>query len=157
MKKLYLFILLPLFIACNSGAPQSDLLDLDLMKHGLPIKIKAPEGAEVEVSDLGFVKDAVIKAGDDFYVQVIEGVALSSDIETIKNDHLSEVKNNEFFDEILLEEEAGFIFRKRITEERINHDFRLIKVQGNKEYVFQTGLTGNYSQKDVERMFEAVK
>ena len=67
------------------------------------------------------------------------------------------VKNSPFFSEIIKEDDNGFIFKKTISEDRINYDFRYVKIQGDKEYVFQTGLIGQFTLDDVEMMYEAVK
>ncbi len=157
IKGVFLGLLFTL-LACNSNSSSDSALEsIDLMKYGLPIVIKAPVGATVESSDLGFVKDVTVKSEDNFYLQIIGGNATTTQHEAIKNEHISEVKQSEYFDEILSEDEHGFIFRKKITEKRINHDFRYIKIQGNMEYVFQTGLIGQYSLEDVQLMYKAVQ
>ncbi|MBT8230588.1 MAG: hypothetical protein KJO50_10020 [Bacteroidia bacterium] len=152
--KLLAFLLI--LASCQSNTNKSDLADMDLMKYGLPIKIKAPVDAQVEASDLGFVKDVTVKGDENFYLQITGGMATTTDSGKIKDEHLEEVRDNEFFDELLKEEDHGFIFRKKITEELINHDFRFVRIQGDMEYIFQVGLIGNYSEKDVERMYNAV-
>lgn len=50
-----------------------------------------------------------------------------------------------------------FIYRKKISEDRINHDFRYIKIQGDQEYMFQVGLMGQFSLEDVKAMYASVK
>ena len=51
----------------------------------------------------------------------------------------------------------GFIFEKKLSPDHLNYDFRYFKVQGDKEYVFQTGLIGKFSLEDVKGMYGAVK
>ena len=144
-------------LACNNGGNTGGLEELDLMAHGLPVKIKAPADANVEMSDLGFVKDVTVKSGDQFYLQIIGGTATTTDIAEVVAEHKQQVSNNPFFSEIVREEENGFIFKKVISEDRENYDFRYVRIQGDKEYLFQTGLVGQYTLDDVETMFKAVK
>ncbi|NNE26487.1 MAG: hypothetical protein HKN09_06555 [Saprospiraceae bacterium] len=159
MRKTHIFLasLCCFLIACNSGSNTSGLEDLDLMAHGLPIKIKAPAQADVEMSDLGFVKDVTVKSGDQFYLQIVGGTATTNNVAEVVAEHKRQVENNPFFNEIIREEENGFIYKKVISEDRENFDFRYVRIQGNQEYLFQTGLIGQYTLDDVEKMFAAVK
>ena len=141
----------------GDGNTQAGLQELDLMSHGMPIRIKVPAGAKVESSDMGIMKDVTIKADNNFSLQISSGVATTMDPSTIKTQQKSYVEDAAFFDEILEEEENGFIYRKKISEDRINHDFRYVKIQGDVEYIFQTGLLGHFSLEEVKLMYEAVK
>ena len=159
MRKTHIFLvsLFCLLMSCNSGSNTSGLEDLDLMAHGLPIKIKAPAEANVQMDDLGFVKDVTVKSGDKFYLQIIGGTATTTNVSEVVAEHKQQATNNPFFSEIVREEENGFIFKKVISEDRENYDFRYVRIQGDKEYLFQTGLIGQYTLEDVETMFAAVK
>jgi len=153
------FVAVLLLASCksDSGTSTSGLVDLDLMKYGMPIKVKAPAEAKVESSDMGIMKDVTIKGDKNFYLQVTSGVATTSKIPEIKAQQMNEIKSAMFFDAIVEEEENGFIYRKKITEDRMNHDFRYIRVQADQEYIFQTGLMGQYSLEDVKTMYAAVQ
>jgi len=152
-----LLILVALLVSCKGGTPTAGYSGLDLMQHGLPIKIKAPADAVVVADDMGIMKDVTVKGDDNYYVQILSGQATTTDVSAIKAEQLVEVKKGPFFEEILLDEENGFIFKKKISEDRINHDFRYTKIQGDKEYTFQTGLMGQFSFDDVKMMYESVK
>lgn len=161
LSKVYFIVslvfLLGLFSCKGDGGKTSSLPDLDLMKYGMPIKIKAPAGAEVKASDMGIMKDVTIKGENNFFLQVTSGIATTTNAADIKAQQLSEVKAAMFFDALLEEDESGFIYKKKITETRENHDFRVVKIQGDQEYIFQTGLSGQYSLEDVQRMYASVK
>jgi len=145
-------------LSCKGdGNTTSGLQDLDLMKYGMPIKIKAPADPVVEASDMGIMKDVTIKSGDQFYLQISSGVATTTDAAVVKSQQMLNVKGAPFFDEVLEQDDNGFIYRKKITEDRINHDFRFVKIQGDQEYIFQTGLMGQFSLEDVQAMYAAVK
>lgn len=150
-----IFFLSVLLIACKSDKSAS-YPTLDLLKYGFPIEIKAPEGAEVTESDLGVLKDVTVKSGDDYYVQVFSSDATELDPIKIKSDLLEEVKGGIYFSKIVEDNEIGFIFEKKI-DSLINYDFRYVKVLADKEYVFQTGLFGKFSEDQVKTMYKSVQ
>lgn len=156
-KQLIVLFLFSLLLGNCKNDPTSDLVELDLMSTGVPIKILAPEDSKVVVDDLGFMKDITIKKDDAFFIQILAGDALTNDRSKIIADQKQTVEEGPFFSQILIEDEAGFIFEKKIDETKINHDFRLVKIQGNQEYIFQTGLIGTFSLEDVKKMYAAVK
>lgn len=146
-----------LLVQCKNVDPLGQYQDLDLMSHGLPIKIKAPDGVKVVVDDLGFAQDVTIKNDENFYIQLASGTATTTNIANIKAEYITTVKNSKYFSKIVEEEEAGFIYEKDLGDENINYDFRYIRVQGDKEYVFQRGLVGTYTLEQVRTMYNAVK
>lgn len=141
-----------LVMACNSSPKKTKL---ELMSYGLPIAIAAPEGAEVIVEDMGIMKDLTVKKGDEYYVQILSFRASSNNINKLKSESLAEVKGGRFFSKIIQEDEAGFIFEKKI-DENINYDFRYFKIQGDSEYSFQTGLIGTFTEEQVRDMYTSV-
>ncbi len=152
-------VLLAVVFSCKSdpNAKSGSLAGLDLMKDGLPIKIKTTTNPVVKVDDLGFVKDVTIKADDNFYLQIMQGSVTTTDVAVLKAKLLEEVKLRPFFAEIVEEDDRGFIYKKQISDNRVNYDFRAIRIQGEHEYVFQTGLIGQYTLVEVQQMFAAVK
>lgn len=153
IKRLVAFFALALMMACNSGTKTEPL---ELMKYGLPIQINAPKDAVVKANDMGFYKDVTVKHGEDYFVQIISTSVTTTDMATLKNDQLREVQKNPFFKEVIFDEDNGFIFQKQI-DSTFNYDFRYIKIQGSNEYIFQTGLTGTFTEEDVKEMYESVK
>jgi len=147
-----------LIVGCKADSTSSTgLVTTDLMKYGMPIKVNAPAESKIESSDLGIMKDVTVKGEGNYSLQISSGVAMTTDISSIKADQLRDVKNALYFDELVQEDEHGFIYRKKISEDRINHDFRFIKIQADQEYIFQTGLLGSYTLEDVQRMYNSVK
>ncbi len=143
------------------SACQQDEMDqwrsTDLLPYGIPLSIKTPDSIDVETSDMGgLMQDVTIKGGENYYVQIYASDAETTDISKVKAEQLSEVKSNRYFSQIVEEEEAGFIYQTQI-DSITNYGFRYIRVQGDKEYIFQTGMTGMYSLEEVRRMYEAVK
>jgi uncharacterized protein YcfL len=155
MKNLCFLVLLGiLLINCSA---ESKYEDYDLVKHGLSLKIKAPAEPEVTVVDLGIAKDVTVKKGDSYNIQIISSTATEYDVSKIIAEKKAEVEEGPYFSMIVQEDENGFVFEKKIDEENINYDFRAVKIVGDVEYDFQTGLMGKFSKEDVMDMFEAVK
>ena len=126
------------------------------MTYGLPITIGAPAESEVVVDDLGVWKDVTVKDGEEYFVQIISSKATSTDINKLKSEALSEVKAGRFFSKIIQEDDAGFIFEKKV-DESINYDFRFFRIQGDYEYSFQTGLIGRFTEDQVREMYDSVQ
>lgn len=152
MKYLILCIAVS-FFSCK-GSPLSNYEEMDLLSYGMPISIKAPVGATATKQDYGVILDVVVK-GDRYEVQIYSSNTRTLDINNIKQQKLSEVKLDRYFSKIIEEEDNGFIFEKDI-DGNIRFDFRYIKVIGDKEFTFQKGLTGNFSESEIRSMYEAV-
>lgn len=155
MKKIWLGVsVLLLLIACKKD---NGLVEYDLIKHGLAITIMAPAEPEVSVTDMGIAKDVTIKKGDGYNIQIISSAASSNNVAKLIADKKAEVEAGPYFSQIILENEKGFVFEKKIDENNINYDFRVVKIQADIEYDFQTGLVGKFTKDDVMTMFEAVQ
>ncbi|MFK7932975.1 MAG: hypothetical protein AB8G22_05655 [Saprospiraceae bacterium] len=132
---------------------------LDLMRYDIPITISAPDSVEVKTMDLVIQKDVSVKAkdSDDYYVQIYAADAVSNDVAQLKAEQLNEVKSNRYFSKILEEQEDGFIYETKVDSANVNYGFRYVYLQGDKQYTFQTGLIGTFSQDDVKTMYDAVQ
>ncbi len=151
-----LIVFFTFFVGC-SGNKKSDLKPLDLMSYGIPLKVKAPAGTTVKVEDLGIMKDVTLKKDKDYFVQVISTSATTNDIVKLKEERLNEAKKNPFFSKVILMENNGFVFEKKLGDNNFNYDFRYIKIQGDNEFSFQTGLYGIFDKEQVMSMYESVK
>lgn len=153
--RLFLLLIVSVLCSCKDSTPQLD--SLSLLEYGLPISINAPEGVEVTVDDLGVWKDVTVKDSLDFNLQIIASQSTTFDKAKIVSERLAEVKSGLYFSKIIEEYEDGFIFEKKIDDDNINYDFRFIKLNGDQEYIFQTGLLGTFSEEAVRKMYNAVK
>ena len=132
--------------------------ETDLLPYGIPITIQAPDSLVVKTKDMGgLMTDVTLKSDEPFDVQLYASEAETNDIAAIKAGLLDNVKSNPYFSRIVREEEPGFIYETRIDSNNIHYGFRYIYLQGDKEYIFQTGLSGLFSQEETEQMYEAVK
>ena len=158
--KIHYLILAALFtglFACQNTS-KTNLKSLDLLQHGIPITSMAPDSAKVVAGSLSFSQDITIKSpADNYDVQIFAYDATTTDISVVKASHLAEAKSNAYFSEIIEEEEAGFIYSTVFDSTATNYGFKYLKIQGDKEYIFQTGLVGTFGLEDVKMMYDAVK
>lgn len=153
-----LVLLLSVFIVISCGTSSSDNMDeLSLLQYGVPFSIKAPADATVKKSDLGVFDDVTIKAGTDFSIQLLASEATELDPTKVKDGLLEGVQRNPYFAEVLEEDPAGFIYRKEIDSSNVNYSFRYVRIQGDREYIFQPSLVGQFSLDDVKAMYSAVE
>lgn len=149
-------ILFSLFLITSCSEPKSIYPDLDLMRDGLPIKIKAPADAKVKMSDMLLMKDVtVIK--DEYNLQIFASEYITKDISKIKAEQLNTQKVLPTFSKIIQDDPNGFIFEKLRSDSTLNYDFRYIRIQGDQQYIFQTGLVGKFTEKQVRDMYESVQ
>jgi len=152
----FLFLTLVFLFSCKSD-PTKGLEALDLMGKGIPLKVMAPTGAEVLTEDFGVMKDVTIRKGDDFFIQILASNAVTTDKAGIISEQKSDVQKAPFFSKFIQEDIDGFIYEKQIDSSNLNYDFRYVKIQGDREFMFQTGLVGQFTLEEVQRMYEAVK
>jgi hypothetical protein len=153
----FCLLLLLAFAACRQEEG-SQLKKTDLLRHGLPVTILAPDSAEIKAQDLaGIYLDITVKGSGNYSLQILASQAETSDIAKIKAGQLAEVKGNRYFKRIVREEEDGFLYETAVDEGYINYGFRYIALQGEQEIVFQPSLTGQFSLEEAERMYEAVQ
>ena len=145
-----------LFFACQQE-PKTNLKPLNLLQYDIPLTIMAPDSAEVKTMDLLVQKDVTIKGGDDYFVQIFVSDAITTDTKKILADLMADVKKNRYFSKMVKEEENGFIYETMIDSTHTNYGFRQVRVQGDREFIFQTGLIGTFDQAQVEIMYNAVK
>ena len=151
-----LFTVVMIVFSCKSDVSDSYVVK-DFTSYDFPIKIKVPDSISVKKGDLGFMQDLTIKGPDNYDLQVFSTEVTQSDLPKLIEEKKSEVMANPFFSKIIEEGENGFIFEKKIDTTRINYDFRVIKLQGLKEFVFQTSLVGKFTLDEARRMYESVQ
>ncbi len=156
----YIFSISAVFLivmGCSSD-PSANYQEISLLKHGFPINILAPDSPVVKTFDLIVKKDITVQKGDDYSVQIFMGDASIYDPKKIKDRLLEDLKaNNQYFDQVVLEEDHGFVYKTLIDSLNPNYGFNLVKIQGDKEFIFQTGIMGSFSEEQALRMYKAVK
>ncbi len=156
MKKNLSFVALSLlFFACQKN-DKLTLKPLNLASNGVPTTILAPDSAEIKVVDLMLQKDVTVQKGEHYYVQIFMSDA-TSDVKKLKAEQLEQVKSMPYFSKIIKEEDSGFTYENKVDSTNLSYGFCHVRVQGGKEFIFQTGLIGNFSQADAETMYQAVQ
>ena len=142
--------------ACGNDGSRVDLVELDLLSEGMPIVIQAPADPLIESNTLGIYRVISVKKNPDYNVEIFESDATSRDIAAIKSRLLRDVQGHPYFQKVVTDEDRGFIYQTAVDSNYINYGFRYLKLQGDKEYVFQTGISGQYTLEQVEVMYSSV-
>ena len=157
MNKALLIACLILTFLPSCRRDKVNMQSLDLQSHGIPLTIMAPDSAVIQEKDYNFMRDITIKKGDQFFIQIFEFAAPKQDAAGEKLRQLTAVQEDPFFQEIIKEEDQGFIFSKMADSTTIDYDFRYVRILGDKELIFQTGLVGSFSLEDVKLMYNSIK
>lgn len=149
-------LLLGLFACQDDG--RSGYQSLDLTPYNIPVTISAPDSAAIEASSFsGLMDDVTIKSPADRYsVQVLASDAETNDMARLKADALELVRDNRYFERVVEEEPAGFIFENKIDTTSA-YGFRYIVYRGDREIIFQNSFDGVFTLPEVQAMYDSVK
>lgn len=155
MKKIFLLGIISCFLmACKSD--KVVLKPLDLLPHGVPLTIMAPDSANVKVEDRTYFKDVTIEKAEDFGVNIMVSPITETDLSKLKQKELTDLKESPYFSEVVKDETAGFIYKSVVDSTHTTYDFRYFQVKGDTEYKFSNTPVVR-ELKDVERIYEAIK
>ena len=159
MRFYYLIIAaLILLFACQNSDSKGNMKALDLLQYGIPMTIMAPDSVAVKSGNLSFSKDVTIKGeAPGFDLQIFAYDATTTDIDAVKNEQLEQVKANPYFSKVLQNDPNGFLYEIALDSTNLSYGFKYVRVQGDKEYIFQNGMVGSFSLEDAEMMYEAVQ
>jgi len=159
MRSYYmLWIALITIMACQNNTATSNLKSTDLLQYGIPITIMAPDSIAVKSGNLGFSQDVTIKGEEaGFDLQIFAYSATTMDINKVKEEQLAEIKSNRYFSKIIQEDPDGFLYEMALDSTNLNYGFKYLRIQGDKEYTFQTAMVGTFSLEEAKGMYEAVK
>lgn len=150
-------IILFVFVLISCGGDKSkNYPSTDLLKHGFAISVKAPENSEIKSDDFGVMQELTIKSGDYYNVQILKSKTNTTDVSLAVRGQKNIIKTDQYFTKLIEEYDNGFIFEKDI-DGNINYDFRYVKIIGDQEYVYQTGMMGTFTEEAVRTMYESVK
>ncbi len=152
----YIAFLVGAFLIVSCGSKSAKYPSTDLLKHGFSISVNAPADAKIESDDLGVMKELTIKSGEDYNIQILKSNSNTNIVKDAVNGQMRMVKSDEYFTKVIEEYDNGFIFEKDI-DGNVNYDFRYIKLIGDQEYIYQTGMMGTYTEEAVRTMYESVQ
>lgn len=155
-------IFVSVFLLINHGCKEPNNRNqsgLSLMKYGIPVTLNVSQDAVVSQSSAGNLGvDVSVKYGDDFNMHIFMTNAVSSNVAAVKQRLKEDAIANPYFIKMLEEFDDGFIFEKNsVNSFDKRYDFRRIKIQGDKEIIFQTGVTGEYDEKAIKKMYNAIR
>ena len=133
------------------------MVETSLLSHGMPIVILTPPNPVISKQDMRVQREVSVRKGKGFAVDVYESSATTRDLAAIKGRLLFEVQGNPYYQKVIEDGEQGFIYQTAIDSSYINYGFRYFLVQGDNEYVFQSGLGTKFTEDEVRTMYEAVK
>ena len=148
--------LFSLMIIVSCGSSTVKYPSIDLLKHGFSISVKAPADAKIDSDDFGVMKELTIQSGDEYNIQILKSNSNTTVVADALNGQMKMVKTDMYFTKVIEEHDNGFIFEKDI-DGNINYDFRYIKLIGDQEYIYQTGMMGTYTEEAVRTMYESVQ
>jgi hypothetical protein len=158
LKKVYtaFFLIILFHISCTSDSDPA-YTELNLLEYGFPIKLLAPDSAKVDVNDLAFMKDiTVIHESSNYSIQILVSKASERDEKGLLAYVKKQTELNPYFADFTLEEDRGFVF-KNLIDSMPSYDFRYVRIKGDREYIYQTGLSTNFTEEEVIKMYESVK
>ena len=152
-----LFLILFLAFACQSE-DHNAWKPKDLLPYGIPLTILAPDSVVVNAGEMvGSMQDVTLQGGETYNLQIFADDANTNDVSRVKADQIAMVKGLRFFSRIVEEEENGFIFEYLIEQNNPTYGFRYIILQGDREFIFQPGLSSMYTLDEARALYEAVK
>ncbi len=152
----YIAILFSFLIIVSCGSKTANYPSRDLLKHGFSISVKAPVDAKIASDDFGVMKELTIQSGEEYNVQILKSNSNTTVVADALGGQMKLVKSDRYFTKVIEEHDNGFIFEKDI-DGNINYDFRYIKLIGDQEYIYQTGMMGTYTEEAVRTMYESVQ
>ena len=144
-------------VLVSCGGTNADWKPTNLIDHGLPITILAPDSLEVQRSSIAFQEDITVEGPGDYGLQIFVSDAFVNNLNDAIKSQKESVQGNAFFHAMILEDEHGFVFENRIDSANQIFGFRHVRLMGGKEYVFQEPLMSTYTEEQAKRLFEAVK
>lgn len=155
--RLFSFFIIILFLAACNNADDNYLKPRNLLEYGIPYTILAPDSVDIKKENLVVQDEVIIKSqkSDDYEVRVYFGEA-TKDVVATKAEHLNNLKSISAYSavNVILDEPNGFVYETVIDSTLHNFGFRRIVVQGDREYIFQSG-NGNYTKEQAEEMYQA--
>ena len=156
MRLFSLFIIVIFLAACGS-TEDNYLKPRNLLEYGIPYTILTPDSVDIKKENLVVQDEVIIKSqkSDDYEVRIYFGEA-TKDVTGTKAEHLNNLKSISVYTSVnvILDEPNGFIFETVIDSTLHNFGFRRIVVQGDREYIFQSG-NGTYTKEQAEEMYQA--
>ena len=153
---LLFFVVFTLLIAACSSESSNGWKEVDFMKDGLPVKIKAPANVKVTKSNFSGSEEFKLTGADNYGMSVLVLEATNSDVNQVKSDLEALVKKGRYFNQFVQNDAHGFVYQIMIDSTRSVYGFRKIKIQGEKQIVFQNPYMSKLTKEEAIQLYEAV-
>ena len=115
-----------------------------------PADVRFHKSTSDQIEGLSLFNDA------GYQLQVLQYTAAYNDVQSAKNHQREQVVTNPFFSKIIEDYDNGFLF-ELVNDDKRYYDFRIIKMVGAKEIVFQVTPTVNCTEEDARMMLLSVQ
>ncbi len=150
------FYFLIFFYSCGQDGSTKNLSERNLLEYGVPITIRAHDSAEIRMIDWGVQKDISIVDTLGYNMQIFSSKASHHQMDKAISELRSSVTEGVYFSRMTHEDPDGFIFEMKI-DSLISYDFRHLKIQGDREYLFQAGLSGSFTEEQINYLYDIAK
>ena len=144
-----------LLLACSANE-NSKYVETNLIEHGIPLTILAPDSLKVSKSNIGFQEDITLKGGEGYDVQLFVSESTAGSKAKAVADQKETVESIPFFSEIVRSDENGFVYKNQIDSSLTTYGFKYVHLMGGKEYVFSQSLMGSFTLDEVEEMYKCI-
>ncbi len=160
----FLTILALGLVACEPAEPKIEEIftkKINLLEHGVPVEIQAPEDAKVINNSTSFFQELRIE-GQDYLVLVYGIGAGNPNCSAAASDKLAELKVDQYikFGEVLEQQDCGFVYSlEAIGDTSKAYNFHHFRVQGNQLYHFTSSAGGRrpaFTKEQMRLMYKAV-
>ena len=142
-------------ISCGIGS-ENDWVETDLMTHGLPVKVHAPLNVKVEKSKFSNSEEYSLKGTDGYGMNVLVVDATSSNPEKVCLELKKHVQKAKYFDDFVENNPDGFIYKIAVDSAHVVYGFRKVRIQGNKQIVFQNQYMSRLKENEARRLYESI-
>lgn len=144
------------FLIAGCADDHASWKETDMMKYGLPIKMKVPEGVEVLKSSVANSDEFKLTGPEGFGMTILMEDASTSDAAKAKGELEKIIKDGRYFDGFIRNEPNGFVYQLTIDSTRTAFCFRKVKIQGGKQIIFQNPYMSKLSEEQALSYYEAI-
>jgi len=152
MKWIVSLLFLPVLL-CQCSTKSSELSERDLLREGMPITIKVPDSVDIKSMDWGLQKDITLQGEGNYNLQIFSSQTTTPSMPKLVSQHKEMVRTNPYFAQFIQEDEDGFLYSTEV-DSLTNFSFRHFKIQGDREYIFQTGMIGTFTQEEAASLYQ---
>ncbi len=156
MRAFSFLLVVVFFVACSSNN-DGYLQPRNLLEYGIPLTILAPDSVDISTKNFIVYDEITIKSqsSDDYNVLIYSSeLEASSTVGGTKAKQVEQLKSSFSNFKVLTDEEDGFVYETVIDSTLHSYGFRRVVIQGDKEFIFQTGY-GSFTKEQAEEMYKS--